>query len=192
MPGSLPPSWMSRACPSIRLTRGVWAHVPPQAWGLYHRGCRPGCCQLLEAPHQPLGVLCAPAGITAENLVIPMVWRVSQPLYVHMSGQCGDTGSPGLVHVPQERAFCQHLGRGVSLLCEASGKEKKVSQPFPPLLYLSQFFSGHPDLQIHGSYLTFVGESMELCQQRFCCFPAGFKCLGMFSNCDLSFFMMAL
>lgn len=66
-----------------------------------------------------------------------------------------------MVHMPQERALCQHMGRGVCPLCEASGKEKEVSQPFPPLLYLSQFFIGHLDLQIHCSYLAFVEESME-------------------------------
>lgn len=44
-----------------------------------------------------------------------------------------------MVPMPQERSLCQHLGRGASL-CEASGKEKEVSQPFPPFLCLSQVF----------------------------------------------------
>lgn len=45
---------------------------------------------------------------------------------------------------------------------EASGEEKEISLPFPPLLYLSQFFSGDLELLTHYSYLAFVGESMEL------------------------------
>lgn len=77
-----------------------------------------------------------------------------------------------MVHMPQKRALCQHQGRGASPLCEASGKEKEVSQPFPPLLYLSQFFSGHLDLQIHCSYLAFVGESMELVSAKVLLLPS--------------------
>lgn len=77
-----------------------------------------------------------------------------------------------MVHMPQERALCQHPGRGVSPLFEASGKEKEVSQPFPPFLYLSQFFGGHLDLQIHCSYLEFVGESMELVSAKVLLLPS--------------------
>lgn len=45
-----------------------------------------------------------------------------------------------MVHTPQERALCQHPGRGVSPPCEASGKEKQVSQPFPTTpLFISVF-----------------------------------------------------
>lgn len=66
---------------------------------------------------------------------------------------------------------------------EASGKEKEISLPFPPLLSLSQFFSGHLELQTHCSYLAFVGELVELVSVMSSCFPAGFKCLSiLFSN----------
>lgn len=45
-----------------------------------------------------------------------------------------------MVHIPQERALCQHPGGGVSPLCEASGKEREVSQPFPTTpLFISVF-----------------------------------------------------
>lgn len=76
-----------------------------------------------------------------------------------------------MVHMPQERALCQHPGRGASL-CEASGKEKEVSQPFAPFLCLSQFFSGHLDLQFHCSYLAFVGESTELVSAKVLLLPS--------------------
>lgn len=87
-------------------------------------------------------------------------------------GSEGTAGSSGVVLMPQERALGQHTGKGVSPLCETSGKEKEVSQPFPPLLFLSQFFSGHLDLQIHCSYLAFVGESMELVSAKVLLLPS--------------------
>lgn len=77
-----------------------------------------------------------------------------------------------MVHMPQERTLCQLMGRGASPLCEESGKEKEVSQPFPPLLYLSQFFRGHLDLQIHCSCLAFVGESMEFVSAKVLLLPS--------------------
>lgn len=140
--------------------RGLGTHSSPRV-GAVPQEPR---ARLLSAPggtRPAFRVLCAPAGITAESVVIPVVWRVSQPSHVHMSGQFGDSRLTWRGAHAAERALCQHTGRGVSPLCEASGKEKEVSQPFQPLLCLSQFFCGHLDLQIHCSYLAFVGDSME-------------------------------
>lgn len=98
-----------------------------------------------------------------------------------------------MVHMPQKRALCQHQGRGASPLCEASGKEKEVSQPFPPLLYLSQFFSGHLDLQIQlfifsvcwGVHGIGVSKGFIASQQAL-------NILIYSPNCNHSFFMMAV
>lgn len=69
--------------------RGLGTRSSPRV-GAVPQGLR---ARLLSAPggtRLAFGALCAPAGII-ENMVIPMIWRVSQPSHVHMSGQCGDS-----------------------------------------------------------------------------------------------------
>lgn len=138
-------------------------------------------------------MLCAPAGITAENLVMPVVWRVSQPSHVHMSGQCGDsrltwhgahaTGE-GPLPAPGNRCFSSLRGKW------QGGGSLSALPTTPVFISVFQWASRSADSlfifsvcwEVHG-----VGVSKD--------FTASQQALNILvytPTCNLSFFMMAV
>lgn len=102
-------------------------------------------------------------GSQQKNLVIPTVWKVSRPAHVRtVRARWGQQARLAWCTWHKRVLFAGTWEEVLILLSrEAGGKEKEISLPFPPLFCLSQFFSGHLQLQTHCSYLVFVGESME-------------------------------
>lgn len=138
-------------------------------------------------------MLCAPAGIRAENLVMPVVWRVSQPSHVHMSGQCGDsrltwhgahaTGE-GPLPAPGKRCFSSLRGKW-------QGEGSLSALPITPVfISVFQWASRSADSlfifsvcwEVHG-----VGVS-----KGFTASQQALNILVYSPTCNLSFFMMAV